>query len=49
MLQNKTNVTKIVHVNNENNNLEKKSNHRKWLSFYRNKNQYLFKMNQALK
>ena len=30
-------------------NILKKSNHKKWLSFYTNKNHYLLEINQALK
>ena len=49
MLQNKTNLGGKSNINYENNNLEKKSNHKKRLSFYRNKNHYLLEINQALK
>ena len=49
MLQNKTNLGEKSYIYFENNNLEKKSNHKKRLSFYRNKNHYLLEINQALK
>ena len=42
-------MEKNVHINYENNNLEKKSNQKKCLNFYRNKNHYWFEINQALK
>ena len=45
MLQNKTNSKKIQ-INYENNNFVK-SNHKKWLSFYTNKNHYLLQINQT--
>ena len=50
MLQKMTNLGKKSYIKYENNNLEKKkSNHKKRLSFYRNKNHYLLEINQALK
>ena len=49
MLQNKTNLKKNVQINYENDNLEKKNNYKKWLSFYENKNHYMLEINQALK
>ena len=49
MLQNKTNFGDKSYINYENNNLEKKSNNKKWLRFYRNNNHNLLEINKALK
>ena len=48
MLQSKTNLKTNIQINYENNHFEK-SNHKKWLGFYTNRNHYLLEINQVLK